>query len=105
MAEVNQKPTYTGIEKYIFADTYNFFIKYKDITGTDKEWEDCIARAEEIRIKYKDYPLARTILNEVLHIIECEKNDLPIKACTGLSLKHEQWEELIKNGSITKYKL
>lgn len=78
---------YAGIEKYIFADVYNFFLKYKDIPNQNTYWKKCIADAEILNFKYKDHPLARCLVTSVI-------NQLEHKICgrelNGLT--HEQWE-------------
>lgn len=68
---------YSGVEKYIFADTYNLFIKYKDIhRKDDKAWERLISDATKIYHKYNNHPLVRHMVSAVIENIEfksCER--------------------------------
>lgn len=82
---------YSGIEKYIFSDAYNFFLKYKDMPNDDYHWDACIKDAGMLGFKYKNHPMMRTILNGVMNQLEhivCDKaiNDMD----------REQWEENLK---------
>ena len=79
---------YAGIEKYIFADVYNFFLKYKDIPNEDYYWECCVNDAKILCFKYKEHRLARSMITSVLEQLEHKVGNKPYK---GLS--HEQWEE------------
>ena len=88
---------YDGIERYIFADLYTFYLKYKNMVNSDANWENCINNAEELRNKYKDYPLCRTLLSEILNLLECELHKKPIISKNGIGLLHEDWEKLLKD--------
>ena len=61
---------YTGIEKYIFTDTYNFFLKYKSMPNTDYAWELCVNDAKRIVNKYGRHPLVRSIIDGILTDLE-----------------------------------
>lgn len=79
---------YNGIERYIFADAYNFFLKFKDMQNNDYNWNVCIQDANMIYFKYKNHPLARAIIsstiNQLEHIITGGELE---------GLRHEQWEQ------------
>lgn len=79
---------YTGIEKYMFSDIYNFFLKYKDIPNEEYYWEICIKDANGLRFKYKDHPLARGMINLTMSQLEHKICNKPLD---GLS--HDEWEE------------
>ena len=60
---------YTGIEKYIWSDTYNFFLKHKDDANTDENWQELLREASVLTNKYHNHPLLRSILvNTILQI-------------------------------------
>ena len=83
---------YYGIEKYIFADVYNFFLKYKDMPNEDYYWEKCIGDAKLISFKYKEHRLARSMVNSIIEQLEhkiCDK--------TYKGLLHEQWEKNLES--------
>jgi hypothetical protein len=65
---------YLGVEKYIFADVYNFFLKYKDIPDNDYYWQCCVNEAKQISMKYKNYPLAMNMINNVLEQLEFKRS-------------------------------
>lgn len=79
---------YSGIEKYIFADAYNFFLKYKDIPNEDYYWECCVADAKSLCFKYKEHKLAMSLINSVLEQLEHK-----VAGRKSKELTHEQWEE------------
>ena len=82
---------YNGIERYIFADTYNLFLKYKDVDNNDFNWDMCIKDAEKLNLKYKNHPLARRVIDATMaqleHII-CSKQS------NGLS--RDDWEKVLE---------
>ena len=80
--------TYSGIEKYIFADVYNFFLKYKDIPNEDYYWECCVNDAKTLCFKYKDHRLVKSMVSSVLEQREHKAGNKSYK-----NLSHEQWEE------------
>lgn len=61
---------YTGVEKYIFADVYTLFLKYVNIPDEDYYWQSCLQDAKMICFKYKDYPLAKRMVTNVLEQLE-----------------------------------
>ena len=79
---------YDGIERYIFADAYNFFLKYKDVPNDEFYWEKIIADAKMLSFKYKDHPMLRGILGDVMNQLEHVINDKPLNKLT-----HEEWEK------------
>ena len=81
---------YTGVEKYIFSDIYNFFLKYANVPNQDYYWEHCIADAKILCFKYKNYPLAKRMITDVLEHLE-------FRIC-GRVLDHktyQEWEEYL----------
>lgn len=81
---------YDGIERYIFADAYNFFLKYKDIPNQDSYWEACINDAKRMYVKYKEYQFAREIITATMNQLEFIINKGKSKNYT-----REQWEQLL----------
>lgn len=81
---------YTGIEKYIFSDTYTFFLKYQNIPNEDYYWQCCAEDAKLLCFKYKDYPLARRMVMNVLEQLE-------FKICNRVmnGRTYQQWEEYL----------
>ena len=81
---------YVGIEKYIFADVYNFLLKYKDIPNEDYYWDCCVKDAHIITFKYKNHPLCvemvASVLTQLQHIV--------CKTDVG-GYTREQWEEML----------
>ena len=61
---------YNGIEKYIWSDTYNFFLKHHNDSNTDESWNSLLEDARELSEKYNDHPLLRKILVQTIIQIE-----------------------------------
>ena len=83
---------YEGLEKFIFSDAYNFFLKYRDMASTDNNWELCIAESNMLANKYRNHPLATSILASVIHQLEHKVNGGAVRGYTD-----EQWEILLKD--------
>lgn len=66
---------YIGMERFIFADAYNLFLKYKDMGDNDYCWERLIKEQEELYTKYNGCNMARDILNSVVAQIEMIKHN------------------------------
>ena len=81
---------YEGIERYIFADVYNFYLKFKDMENTDANWEKCISESKLLAFKYKNHPLATSMLASTTIQIEHSVNGRLLK---GKS--HDEWEQLL----------
>ena len=86
---------YEGIERYIFADLYNFYLAYKDMKDTDENWENCLKKADTLNKKYKSHPLARTVITEIINLLDSEIHHKPLKSRNGIELTHENWEKLL----------
>lgn len=56
-------------KKPIMTDTYNLFVKYKDVCK-DEDWCELCKEARELNKKYDDCDLASQILVELLNILE-----------------------------------
>lgn len=82
---------YDGIERYIFADLYNFFLKYKDMPNTDYYWQICLDDAKVLRFKYMEHPVVTGMIAQVITQIEHK-----VTGRTLSNLSHEQWEEKLK---------
>ena len=50
------------MEKYIFSEVYTLFLKYKDMKGSDEEWEELMKEENLLRDKYRKVPLIREML-------------------------------------------
>lgn len=61
---------YNGIEKYIWSDTYNLFLKHYNGNNSDEEWQELIKDAEDLNKKYHNHPVARQIIVQTILIIE-----------------------------------
>ena len=83
---------YCGIEKYIFADVYNLFLKYKDIPNEDYYWECLIKDADAIYAKYKSHPLVRSMVVATMTQLEHK-----ISGRLKDGLNHAQWEEKLSH--------
>ena len=81
---------YNGIERYVFADVYNFFLKYKDMNNTDSNWEKCIAEGNLLAFKYKNHPLATSMISSTIVQIEHIVNGRLLRGNS-----HKEWEELL----------
>jgi len=81
---------YTGIEKYIFSDVYNFFLKYRFCENNSETWEHVIADAQILAFKYHDYVLAQDMLTATIGQLEFIICGTKIKQKT-----YEQWEETV----------
>lgn len=78
---------YTGVEKYIFSDVYNFFLKYKDIPDDDYHWNCCINDAKLLEFKYSHYPFAVKLIADTLNQLQFRKNTEKIHGYT-----YNEWE-------------
>lgn len=85
------KTTYTGIESKILIDGFNFFLKYKDMRNSDKEWENCIDDANNIVKKYKNHPFAENIILSISEQIERLAENKKV-----LSHTNNEWEMFAK---------
>lgn len=83
---------YTGIERYIFSDVYNFFLKYKDIPNEDYYWEKCLEDAQMIYFKYKNNPFARALVINTINQLEAK-----ITGVMQDGFTYEQWETQLKS--------
>lgn len=66
----NLKSNYQGYERYIFADAYNLFLKYRYKVFTNETWTNFVEDAESISKKYRECKLAVDIIMAVLNHIE-----------------------------------
>jgi len=64
------KTKYTGIEKYIFYDVYNFFLKYRFTENNSYNWEHLTADAKILAFKYHDYALAQDLTTAAVAQLE-----------------------------------
>lgn len=78
---------YCGIEKYIFSDAYNIFLKYKDVPDVEAYINMMYKDLDSYKNKYHNHPLAMkmslAVVHQLTHIIG------------GLNLENktrEQWE-------------
>lgn len=81
---------YDGIERYMFADVYNFFLKYKDMPKSDNNWEKCIAESKLLAFKYKNHPLATSMIASTIVQLEHIINGRLQRGNT-----HDEWEKLL----------
>lgn len=79
---------YNGIEKYIWSDTYNFFLKHHNDSNTDESWNSLLEDARELSEKYNDHPLLRKILVQTIIQIESKVGG---RYLDGKS--YRQWEQ------------
>lgn len=82
---------YNGIEKYIFADVYNLFLKYKDVPNEDYYFECLMKDAQTLNFKYKNHPLSKSLIISTINQLEHVITGTPINGLT-----HEQIEEDLK---------
>lgn len=62
---------YLGIERYMFSDTYNLFLKYRDIKEYDENaWQMLADDANKLYDKYKNHPMARNLISATLENLE-----------------------------------
>lgn len=82
---------YNGIEKYIFSDIYNFFLKYKDVPNEDYYWKCIKDESNILCAKYKNHPFARKMIVETIlqleHVITGRKLD---------GMNHDEWENKLE---------
>lgn len=84
------KTKYTGIEKYIFSDVYNFFLKYRFTENNSYTWEHLMADAKILAFKYHDYALAQDLITATVAQLEFIICGTKIKQKT-----YEEWEQTI----------
>lgn len=81
---------YNGIEKFIFADVYNLFLKYKDVPNQDYYFECLVKDTKMLNFKYKNHPLAKSLIVETVTHLE--------KVILGKEINghtREEWEEML----------
>lgn len=92
---------YTGIERVIFSDLYNFFLKFKDIPDEKYYWDVLNGDANILKFKFKDHPFASKMIDltveQLTHIIKkTEITDTRGRK----TLTHEQWEKELEVAKI-----
>lgn len=90
MAEV-----YKGIEKYIFSDTYNFFLRHRNIGQTEREWDVCITEANLLYHKYNNHPLVRDIITSIITQLEHKSLGESYGGYT-----YNQWEKILEKSHM-----
>ncbi len=81
---------YTGVEKYIFRDTYNLFIKYQDMQDDDYYWQCCINDARILAFKYHEYPFAKQMIITIM-----EQLQLKVKGTKVDGRTYNEWEGVL----------
>lgn len=84
---------YDGIERIIFSDIYNFFLKFKDVPDENYYWDILYNDAKILTFKFKDHPFATRMINDTIeqltHVIKKTK----ISDTKGTkTLSREEWE-------------
>lgn len=79
---------YMGMEKYIFTDTYNLFLKFKNMPDTEEHWKIVQADANMLVSKYKGNYLAQEM---VLTVLEQLQHKICGNQLNGKTYK--QWEK------------
>lgn len=77
---------YNGIEKYIWSDTYNVFLKYKDCPNTEETWENVTNEIEALNQKYHNHSTFRAMSILVLNQLDSRISGRPIDGRT-----YRQW--------------
>lgn len=83
---------YSGIERFMFADAYNLFLKYRDMKDIDSEWEQLTVDISNLTMKYNQHRLIMCLTMAVAEQLTHKIENAPIN---GLS--HEQWETVLKD--------
>ena len=53
---------YIGMERFIFAEAYNLFLKYKDMDNTDYCWNELFKEQESFVERYHGNVMARDMM-------------------------------------------
>lgn len=92
---------YAGIERVIFSDLYNFFLKFKDIPDEKYYWDVLNGDAKILKFKFKDHPFACGMVDltvqQLTHII---KKTTVTDTRGGKTLTREQWEAELEVAKI-----
>lgn len=92
---------YDGIERVMFSDIYNFFLKFKDIPDDSYYWGVLNNDAKILKFKFKDHPFATKMIDatveQLTHIIK--KTELS-DTRGEKKMTHEQWEEALEVAKI-----
>ena len=84
------KTKYTGVEKYIFSDVYNFFLKYRFTENNSETWECLLADAKVLAFKYHDYAFAQDLIKDTVGHLEFIICGTKIKQRT-----YNEWEYIL----------
>lgn len=83
---------YLGFERSMWADSYNFFLKYLNIDANDtKMWEELYKDYGDICKKYANHPMIRKLLISVVDDLECRCGTTLIEGKT-----YKEWEDNIQ---------
>lgn len=95
---------YTGIEKFIFADMYLFFIKYMNIPDEPYYWDCCSKDMDMLRFKYKNHPFAEMILDSTYSQLRHKVKNLTMSPLDGQMspMTHDEWEQYLDVVKRTK---
>ena len=84
---------YTGIERVIFSDIYNFFLKFKDIPDEKYYWGVLQDDAKILKFKFKDHPFASQMIDITIEQLEHIIKKTTVTDTRGhKTLTREQWE-------------
>lgn len=93
---------YEGIEKFIFSDMYNFFLKYRAIPDEQYYWDCCAKDMEMLRFKYRGHPFAEMILDSTYSQLRHMVKNIPSSSLeNGAQMTHEQWEAYLSTAKQT----
>ena len=70
---------YNGIEKSIFSKTYTLFLKYKDMSDTDENWNEFLQESKELVELFNYHKLARNMVSSVIEQVEHRVTQTQIK--------------------------
>lgn len=83
---------YTGVERFIFADVYNLFLKYQDMKDFGDYWQTLENDVKMLKFKYHNYPLAVNMLDEMYKHIKFK-----VKGTRLNGANYFEWEEKLGN--------
>lgn len=83
---------YDGFERGMWADSYNFFLKYRDIPDNEYYWGLAVRDCTELCNKYHGHPVMVNIMNQTMLLLESKITNRPIGDFT-----YNQWNNVLRD--------
>ena len=91
---------YNGIERKLFADVYNFFLRYKDMPNEESTFDVIAKESSELAKTFCNHPFAIAMITATVTQLEHK-----IVGSETKGHSYVKWEEIIKHWEKTVYKI